>query len=186
LKRTEIDRRVESCRKCTRIVSYLKEVDHIKVKRYREEAYWSKPVPGFGDEKASLIVIGLAPGAHGANRTGRMFTVSNVFIASTAHCAPPQNKLKASEIENCSSHLKSYMKLLSNKKVIVCLGGVAFRNFTKVFGHKGLAFGHLNEYELENYTLISSYHPSQYNTSTGRLKWEEWIKVFERARKLIL
>jgi len=198
-------------------MSYLKEVDQVKVKRYREESYWSKPVPGFGDINASVVIIGLAPGAHGANRTGRMFTgdksgdwlfkalhetgfanrptsdhikdgliLDDAFIASTAHCAPPKNKLTSLEIKNCSSHLVSYMNLLKNKKIVITLGGVAFTNYIKIFNHKGLKFGHLNEYELEDgLTLISSYHPSQYNTSTGRLKWPDWLNVFLRAKELV-
>lgn len=212
----KLNHSITQCHKCPRIVSYLKEVDSVKVKRFRDETYWSKPVPGFGDHDAELVIVGLAPGAHGANRTGRMFTgdksgdwlfralyetafanqptsehkkdgleLTDAFIVSTAHCAPPKNKLTAEEITNCSSYLKSYLDLLHKKKVIVCLGGVAFKNFTKLFNHKGLEFGHLNEYTLKEYTLISSYHPSQYNTSTGRLKWQAWLQVFERAKVIL-
>jgi uracil-DNA glycosylase len=65
---------VVACRKCPRLVQYREEVAHTKRRAYREWAYWGRPVPGFGDPRAALMLVGLAPGAHGANRTGRMFT----------------------------------------------------------------------------------------------------------------
>jgi uracil-DNA glycosylase family 4 len=63
-----------SCRQCPRLVQYREEVARTKRRAYREWTYWGRPVPGFGDAHARLLIIGLAPGAHGANRTGRMFT----------------------------------------------------------------------------------------------------------------
>ncbi|MEM1941265.1 MAG: uracil-DNA glycosylase [Candidatus Nitrosocaldus sp.] len=65
---------IVSCRACERLVRYREYVASVKVKRFRDWEYWSKPVPGFGDSNARLLIIGLAPAAHGANRTGRMFT----------------------------------------------------------------------------------------------------------------
>jgi len=63
-----------TCRKCPRLVDWREEVARVKRKAYLEWDYWGKPVPGFGDTNARVLVVGLAPGAHGANRTGRMFT----------------------------------------------------------------------------------------------------------------
>lgn len=63
-----------SCRKCARLVAWREEVARTKRKAYRDHDYWGKPVPGFGDPKARVFVVGLAPGAHGSNRTGRQFT----------------------------------------------------------------------------------------------------------------
>lgn len=63
-----------TCRKCPRLVAWREEVGVVKRKAYRDHDYWAKPVPGFGDPAASVLVVGLAPGAHGSNRTGRMFT----------------------------------------------------------------------------------------------------------------
>ncbi len=63
-----------SCRKCSRLVSWREEVAEKRRRAYREQIYWGKPVPGFGDPHGQVLVVGLAPGAHGANRTGRMFT----------------------------------------------------------------------------------------------------------------
>ncbi len=63
-----------TCRKCERLVAWREQVGEIKRKAYRDEIYWARPVPGFGDPDARVLVVGLAPGAHGSNRTGRMFT----------------------------------------------------------------------------------------------------------------
>jgi uracil-DNA glycosylase family 4 len=63
-----------SCNQCSRLRSYCKEIGRIKKKAFRNELYWARPVPGFGDPDARLLIVGLAPAAHGANRTGRVFT----------------------------------------------------------------------------------------------------------------
>ena len=62
------------CRRCPRLVAWREQVAHDKRAAFRDEEYWGRPVPGFGDPRARLLVVGLAPAAHGANRTGRMFT----------------------------------------------------------------------------------------------------------------
>ena len=66
--------RVASCARCPRLVAWREEAAADPPKRYRGERYWARPVPGFGDPSARLVIVGLAPAAHGANRTGRMFT----------------------------------------------------------------------------------------------------------------
>lgn len=63
-----------ACRRCPRLVAYREEVARVKRRAYRDWEYWGRPVPGFGDRRAQLLIVGLAPAAHGANRTGRMFT----------------------------------------------------------------------------------------------------------------
>jgi uracil-DNA glycosylase family 4 len=65
---------IVDCRLCPRLVAWREQVAGEKRAAYRDEEYWGRPVPGFGDPAARLVVVGLAPGAHGANRTGRMFT----------------------------------------------------------------------------------------------------------------
>lgn len=62
------------CRRCPRLRAYCAEIARTKRRAYRDWTYWGRPVPGFGDPRARVLVVGLAPGAHGANRTGRMFT----------------------------------------------------------------------------------------------------------------
>ena len=69
-----LERKIESCRLCPRLVAHRERVARAKTRRFADQTYWGKPVPGLGDVRARLIVIGLAPAAHGANRTGRMFT----------------------------------------------------------------------------------------------------------------
>ena len=65
---------IVACRKCRRLVTYREKVAQEKRRAFREQTYWGKPVPGFGDAKAHLLILGLAPAAHGGNRTGRVFT----------------------------------------------------------------------------------------------------------------
>jgi uracil-DNA glycosylase family 4 len=69
-----IEDEITHCRKCPRLVDYLEKVARTKRRAYLDWTYWGRPVPAFGDPKARLVIIGLAPAAHGANRTGRMFT----------------------------------------------------------------------------------------------------------------
>lgn len=65
---------ITACRKCPRLVKYREEVARVKRRAFREWEYWGKPIPGFGDARAKLLILGLAPAAHGGNRTGRPFT----------------------------------------------------------------------------------------------------------------
>src|SRR5438105_13043013 len=65
---------IMSCQQCPRLVAYRQEVAGTKVRRFREWDYWAKPLPGFGDSRGRLLIVGLAPAAHGGNRTGRIFT----------------------------------------------------------------------------------------------------------------
>lgn len=67
-------RTVAACQRCPRLIAHCRAVARVKRRAYREWTYWGRPVPGFGDPQARVLVVGLAPGAHGANRTGRMFT----------------------------------------------------------------------------------------------------------------
>ena len=70
----ELDTRVSECRACPRLVEWRERVAREKRAAFRDETYWGRPVPGFGPPDARLLIVGLAPAAHGANRTGRMFT----------------------------------------------------------------------------------------------------------------
>jgi uracil-DNA glycosylase family 4 len=69
-----LEQEITACRKCPRLVSWREEVARVKRRAFLDQTYWGKPVPGFGDPNARILILGLAPGAHGSNRTGRMFT----------------------------------------------------------------------------------------------------------------
>lgn len=69
-----LNEEIVACRKCPRLVEYLEKVTREKRRAFREWTYWGKPIPGFGDPRAELLILGLAPAAHGGNRTGRVFT----------------------------------------------------------------------------------------------------------------
>lgn len=216
------------CRKCPRLVAYLKEVSNYKPKRFRNWDYWSRPLPSFGDPGARVLIVGLAPAAQGGNRTGRMFTgdrsgewlfntlyqfgfanqpnsirrdddfeLDDCYITATIRCAPPKNKPLPEEIENCRSYFLKELDLLKNIKVIVTLGQIAFTQTLKILRLKGyevppLSFGHgrvyevslrTQHYELRTITLITTYHPSQQNTQTGRLTRPMFHKIFKRIEK---
>jgi uracil-DNA glycosylase family 4 len=70
----ELQQAIITCRRCPRLVAWREKVAHERRRAYQDQDYWGKPVTGFGDPQARLLIVGLAPGAHGANRTGRMFT----------------------------------------------------------------------------------------------------------------
>jgi uracil-DNA glycosylase len=70
----QVNEKVVRCKLCPRLIRYIQEIGKTKTKKFKDQDYWAKPVPTFGDPKAKLLVIGLAPAAHGGNRTGRIFT----------------------------------------------------------------------------------------------------------------
>jgi uracil-DNA glycosylase family 4 len=218
----ELQDMVVRCRKCPRLVAYLKEVSNHKPKRYRDWVYWSKPLPSFGDPNARVMIVGLAPAAQGGNRTGRMFTgdrsgewlfnalyefgfanqphsfrrddgfkLDDCYITATIRCAPPQNKPFPEEIENCRPYFLKELDLLKNIKVIVPLGQIAFAQTLKSLRLKGydvpsLSFGHgklfLISKKKEFRTLITTYHPSQQNTQTGKLTKPMFHRIFRMVR----
>jgi uracil-DNA glycosylase len=218
----ELQEMVVRCRKCPRLVAYLKGVSDHKPRRYRDWDYWSKPLPSFGDPEARVLIIGLAPAAQGGNRTGRMFTgdrsgewlfnalyefglanqpnslrreddfkLNDCYITATIRCAPPQNKPLPEEIVNCRPYFLNELGLLKNVKVFVPLGQIALSQTLKSLRQRGLdiptlAFGHGKVYPLPNgQTIMTTYHPSQQNTQTGKLTKPMFHRIFKMVKKKI-
>jgi uracil-DNA glycosylase family 4 len=220
-----LQQKIVACKKCPRLIAYCREVAKTKRRAYLDWEYWGKPVPSFGDPDARLLIVGLAPAAHGANRTGRMFTgdrsgdwlyralydtgfasqpesqsredglkLRDVRIAASAHCAPPDNKPTLEELRTCRGWLEAEIDLLRDLRVVVALGKIAFDGYLSILKQRGLitrraafVFGHHRVYHLGTGlpVLISSYHPSQQNTQTGKLTREMWTQVFSTARELV-
>jgi uracil-DNA glycosylase len=215
---------VTACQRCPRLRAYCQEIARVKRRAYRDWEYWGKPVPSFGDPQARVLIVGLAPGAHGANRTGRMFTgdrsgeflyralyqtgfasqaeslshedglkLSGAYITAAARCAPPDNKPAPAELANCRSYLERELDLLKGIRVVVTLGRLAFDTYLRILRDRGgvasraaFHFAHNAEHRTgpDAPVLISCYHPSQQNTSTGKLTEAMLRQVFERARRI--
>jgi uracil-DNA glycosylase len=129
--------------------------------------------------------------ANQANSThlGDGLKLKNCYITATIRCVPPQNKPLPAEIENCRPYFLREMGLLRNVKVIVPLGQIALTQTIKSMRQKEievlpLDFGHGRVYPLENgQTIITTYHPSQQNTQTGKLTKPMFHKIFRMVRK---
>lgn len=219
-----LNKTITACTACPRLVMYRQAIAGEKRKQYRNWVYWGRPVAGFGDPHARLYVLGLAPAAHGGNRTGRVFTgdrsgdwlyealyrygfanqaesqsredgltLTDCYVGATVRCAPPGNKPMPDEFESCSQYLQAEVRLLKNHHVVVVLGKIAFDHYLKTCRSHGRTipvpapkFGHGSAYRFPwGVTLLSSYHPSQQNTFTGKLTRPMFHAVFQRARKEI-
>jgi uracil-DNA glycosylase family 4 len=156
------------CRRCPRLVEYREKVAKEKRRAFRDWTYWGRPVPGFGDPRAQLFILGLAPGAHGSNRTGRMFTGdrSGEFLYAALHQAGFANqatwlrpddglKLKNAFIAaavRCAPpankplpseilHCRGYLErelALLKPKVILALGKIAWDAYLDILKIEGL------------------------------------------------
>lgn len=218
-----LNEEIVACERCVRLRRHCTEVAAIKRRAWLNWDYWGKPVPSFGDPRARLLVLGLAPGAHGSNRTGRMFTgdrsgdflyrslhhagfasqphsrdrndglaLHDAWISAAGHCAPPGNKPAPAELKNCRPYLERELQLLSGLRVVVVLGKIAFDTYLSILKDAGrierrsaFLFGHNVLYAELHPALLCSYHPSQQNTSTGKLTQAMLDEVFVRAREII-
>lgn len=213
---SELNDAVAACRLCPRLVEWRERAATEKRAAFRDQDYWGKPVPSFGPSDATVLVVGLAPAAHGANRTGRMFTgdrsgdwlyraiwqaglanqaestsagdglqLLDTRITSIVRCAPPDNKPTVEERNRCLPYFRRELELLSQLRVIVCLGSFAWENCARELGVRPRPkFAHGLEHKAGDLTLICSYHPSQRNTFTGLLSEEMLAAIFRRAAEL--
>ena len=97
---TELHERIATCERCPRLREYCKGIGEKKRRAYMDQVYWARPVPGYGDPRAKVLTLGLAPGAHGGNRTGRIFTGdgSGYFLYPVLHDAGFANQPNATHI----------------------------------------------------------------------------------------
>ncbi len=211
------------CTLCPRLVAYRQQVGREKRRAYRDCEYWARPVPGFGDPQARVLILGLAPGAHGSNRTGRPFTgdasgkfmypilhktgfasqpnadhrddglkLLDCYITATVRCAPPDNKPLPSELANCAPFLDRELAILRDVRVVVALGKIGFDAYLNYLKRNGVVqsraeykFGHAARYAMPNgIVLLASYHPSNQNTSTGKLTAAMFEAIFREAKKI--
>jgi uracil-DNA glycosylase family 4 len=102
---------IVACRRCPRLVAWRELVAREKVARFRDETYWGRPVPGFGDPSARILVVGLAPAAHGGNRTGRVFTgdASGDFLFSAMHAVGLANQAESRRANDGLQLINSYV-----------------------------------------------------------------------------
>ena len=159
----ELHEEVVACRKCPRLVAWREEVARTKRKAYMDWEYWGKPVPGFGDPDARVLVVGLAPGAHGSNRTGRNFTgdASGKFLYPALYRAGFANRPEATSRDDGLELTDMYITAsgrcappknrptteeldncqpflereieLLQPKVIVVLGRIAFERILRIY-----------------------------------------------------
>ncbi len=218
-----LNARIVACDLCPRLRAHCAEVARTRRRAYADWEYWGRPVPSFGDPAARVMALGLAPGAHGSNRTGRPFTgdgsgdflypvlheagfasqpravsrddgmqLTGLWITAVVRCAPPANKPTPEELRNCAPWLDQEFALLTNLRVVVCLGRIAFdgllahmRRTGQINARTGFVFAHGAEYKMPGgLRVIASFHPSLQNTNTGRLTRAMFLAVFQRAREL--
>lgn len=211
----ELNNRIIECKECPRLIKYIDNISKRKVKRYKEYQYWGKPLNGFGDNNARLLIIGLAPAAHGGNRTGRMFTgdSSGDWLIKALYQTGFANKDKSVDrydglilndayitaVVKCAppqnkptrDEIMNCSKYLIEEMSllpnikIILTLGSIAFNTFTKLNNSRLKFRHGLEYELSDKTIIASYHPSRQNTQTGRLKWDSWISIFLRIRSIL-
>ena len=220
-----LQQEIVACRLCPRLVAWRELVARTRRRAYRDQEYWGRPVASFGDPNARLLVVGLAPAAHGGNRTGRVFTgdrsgdflfralyetgfasqpesiarndgleLRDAYITAAVRCAPPENKPAPEEFRNCRPYFERELDLLDNLRVVVALGKVAFDVYLAILRDRGIIrsraafqFAHRAVHRIAPGApvLLSSYHPSQQNTSTGKLTQKMLVDVFVSARRYL-
>ena len=219
----KLNNKIIKCNQCLRLVKFRKKIAANKRKQYINEKYWGKPVTGFGDINGEILLVGLAPAAHGGNRTGRVFTgdrsadflykclyrakmsnqptsknkydslkLYNAYVTTALKCVPPGDKPALVELKTCFNYFKQEIDLLSNVKIIIALGKIAFDACIKFYKeiyflqNKDYVFGHGVKYQLpDKKILIGCYHPSPRNVNTKRINLSKMVKLFKNVKKII-
>src|SRR5215217_4924994 len=200
---------VSGCRRCPRLVAWREQVAREKRAAFRDQRYWGRPVPGFGDPAAGLLILGLAPAAHGGNRTGRIFTGDRsgdwlfASLYRTGFANQPISVSPDDGLALTGCYITAPVKCappdnkplpserdacapwltaeltLLDLQVVVALGAFAWDQALPRFGHGA-------ESPLPGgRVLLGSYHVSQQNTATRRLTADMLDAVFWRARALL-
>ena len=188
---------ITKCKACKEIVSHHK----LLIKKYPD--YHCKPVNSSGNVKSKIALIGLAPGLHGANKTGIPFTsdfsgevirkildklyLQDIFITNAVRCYPKNNKPSSIMINNCQKHTKREFKGLSNLKVVISLGTTAYYQILKLYNvsRKTHKFYHGKILNLDTgISLIASYHCSKLNFNTHKINLVMLEKIFYKAKEV--
>ena len=177
---------------------------HLNVLSKKYPSYHCKPVSGSGNINSKICLVGLAPGLHGANKTGIPFTsdhsgqiirsildelnLNNIYITNIVRCYPQKNKPSLSTINNCQKYNNYELNKLPNLKVIITLGEKAYKQIGKLFQilktNKKFIHGNLIHIN-EKICLISSYHCSKLNFNTHRINRNMLKNIFLKAKKII-
>ncbi len=208
---SNLNQQIANCTSCPRLIAHCRQVAELKRRAYSDQTYWGRPVPGFGDPKAQLLIVGLAPGAHGANRTGRMFTGdrSGDFLFAALHATGFANQPTSTHRDDGLKLTNAYLtaaarcappgnkplpqELANCRPYLLCELGL-LRNIKLVvcLGRIALeAYSRATNGNSKNFghgllieaptPVLCSYHPSQQNTQTGRLTMPMLVGVFEQA-----
>jgi uracil-DNA glycosylase family 4 len=207
-----LEREIVDCRRCPRLVAWREQVAREKRAAFRDWDYWGRPVPGFGDPGARVLLLGLAPAAHGANRTGRMFTGdrSGDFLYAALHATGFANQPTAVsredglELRDCFITAGVRCAPPANKPLpserdncrewldreLALLADVRVVVCLGKFAWDVIAprplpkFGHGAEADGGRFRLLGCFHPSQQNTFTGKLTAPMIEAVLRRAREI--
>jgi uracil-DNA glycosylase family 4 len=201
--------RLVACRRCPRLVAYRESVN--PPPRFRGETYWARPVPPWGDLGARLMIVGLAPAAHGGNRTGRMFTgdrsAQNLFavLHSLGLSNKPYSLSRDDGVELRCVYITSAVKCAPPRnrptaeevrncslwlaeeisavrpQVIVALGRVAWDAVIRTLGAPPTPFAHGAVLQTGAVKIYASYHPSPLNVGTRRVSLQQIAEVIKKA-----
>ena len=177
---------------------------HLSFLKEKYPNYHCQPVSGAGSLDSEICLIGLAPGLHGANKTGIPFTsdfsgniirnllkdleLENIFITNTVRCYPHKNKPNTISINNCQNHNLAEINKLTNLKIIITLGTVSYRQILKLYNICGISnkFQHGKIIKLnKKISLISSYHCSKLNFNTHRVTKDMLEEIFIKAKRAV-